>query len=105
MNLSPRLWNAVIVTSRLGTSAAQAGSCSVPGGASSSPTDFARYVSKEACNEFILEDGWYTFPNCVPSIVDDLRLTSGNSGKDYLPSENLCDNRESNTEGSHRPRA
>ena len=69
MNLSPRLWNAVIATSLLGTSAVQAGSCSVPGGTSSSPTDFARYVSNEACSEFILQDGWYTFPNLNRSAI------------------------------------
>ena len=59
----------MIATSLLGTSAVQAGSCSVPGGTSSSPTDFARYVSNEACSEFILQDGWYTFPNLNRSAI------------------------------------
>ena len=78
MNLLPCFWNAVIVTALLGTSAVQAASCSVPGGTSSSPTDFARYVSNEACNEFILGDGWYTFPKLSRS---EITIRAEHAGK------------------------
>jgi len=47
----------------LGTRAVPAQSCLVPGGTASSPTDFARYVDKATDDEFILQDGWFTFPN------------------------------------------
>jgi len=67
--MHPIIWNLLIVALLLGTQAAQAKSCPVPGGTSSSPTDFARYVSREACDEFILQDGWYTFPNLTRSAI------------------------------------
>ena len=67
--MHPIIWNLVIVALLLGTQAAQANSCPVPGGTSSSPTDFARYVSNEACDEFVLQDGWYTFPNLARSAI------------------------------------
>jgi hypothetical protein len=63
------IWNSAIVALLLGTQAAQAKSCPVPGGTSSSPTDFARYVSNKACDEFILQGGWYTFPNLTRSAI------------------------------------
>jgi hypothetical protein len=58
-----------IVAVLLGTEVAQAKSCSVPGGTSSSPTDFARYVGNKTCDEFILQDGWYTFPDLNRSAI------------------------------------
>ncbi len=64
------IWNSVIVTLLLGTQAAQAKSSAVPGGTSSSPTDFARYAGNQAYDAFILQDGWYTFPNLTrPAIT------------------------------------
>ncbi len=67
MHLMP--WNSVIPALLLGTQAAEANSCSVPGGSSSSPTDFAQYVRNATCDEFILQDGWYTFPNLTRSAI------------------------------------
>jgi hypothetical protein len=46
----------------LGAQTAFANNCIVPGGASSLPTDFGRYLSRGTCDEFILQDGWYSFP-------------------------------------------
>jgi hypothetical protein len=64
------LWGWVIVALLAGTGAAQAKSCRVPGGTESSPTDFARDVRNQACDEFILQDGWYNFPDLTrPSIT------------------------------------
>lgn len=61
--MHPTVWSSVIVSLLLGMQVAQANSCRVPGGTSSSPTDFAPYASKAAYDEFILQDGWYIFPN------------------------------------------
>ena len=47
----------------LGAQAVLANSCLVSGGTSLSPTNFAGYLSHETCDEFVLQDGWYSFPN------------------------------------------
>lgn len=50
--------------------AAQAVTCTVPGGTSSVPTDFAKYVSNLAYDQFLLQDGYYTFPPLTrPAII------------------------------------
>ena len=67
--MHPILRNLLIVALLLGTQAARAEPCHVPGGTSSSPTDFARHVSNRAYDEFILQDGWYTFPNLTRSAI------------------------------------
>jgi hypothetical protein len=61
------LWNSVIAILLLGIQVARANSCLVPGGTASSPTDFGQYAGKATCDEFILQDGWYTFPNLTRS--------------------------------------
>ncbi len=64
-------WNRVILALLLllARPATQANSCSVPGGTSSSPTDFAPYVGNATNDEFVLQDGWYTFPKLARSAI------------------------------------
>ena len=81
--------NLMIVALLLQTQAAQAKSCPVPGGTSSSPTDFARYVSNEAYDEFILQDGWHTFPNLTRSAIT-IRAATRGQGTDQ---QWFCDRR------------
>ncbi|MFI5382355.1 MAG: hypothetical protein ACHRHE_23915, partial [Tepidisphaerales bacterium] len=60
----------VLIALLLGVQAVQGDSSRVPGGTSTAPTDFSQYLSTATDREFILEDGWYTFPNLTrPGIV------------------------------------
>ena len=79
--MHPILWNSAIIALLLGTQFAQAKSCRVPGGTASSPTELAHYVSNEACNEFVLRDGWYTFPDLTRSAIT---IRAEHAGKAHM---------------------
>ncbi|MCX7826332.1 MAG: hypothetical protein N2689_12355 [Verrucomicrobiae bacterium] len=64
------IWNSAIAALLFGTQAVRADRCVVPGGTSASPTDLAQYVSRAGCDEFVLQDGWYSFPKLTrPAIT------------------------------------
>lgn len=57
-----RIFSLVLVALALGAGAAWGESCSVPGGTAAAPCDLSAYLGNAAHEEFVLEDGWYTFP-------------------------------------------